>query len=336
MNTTPTQQQVLITAAGGPDVLQIQTADLPTPKVHEVLIRVAASGVNRHDCNQRGRGPTTAHSNVPGLEVAGVVHAVGPGVHRWAAGDPVCALVDGGGYAEFAIADEALVLEIPGGLNMVQAASLPEAAFTTWYNFFIVGALQPCEAVLIHGGTSGVGVFAIQLLTALGHAVFVTCGSDEKCAAALALGAVAAINYRREPFDGAVAKRLGRNIDVVLDMSGGAHTVASLDALAYRGRIVHLSPGRQADFQAPLVQIMRKEARITGSLMRPLPLAEKTRVAVALREHVWPLVGTAIQPQVAHVFDLAQAREAHCCMEQADYVGKIVLSTSFVALERLH
>jgi NADPH:quinone reductase-like Zn-dependent oxidoreductase len=265
---------------------------------------------------------------VPGLEVAGVVQAVGAGVHRWAVGDQVCALVDGGGYAEFAVAEENLVLDIPGGLDMVNAASLPEAAFTAWYNFFSVAALQPGEAALIHGGTSGVGVFAIQLLTALGHAVFVTCGSDEKCEAALALGAVAAVNYRREAFDGAVAQRLGRSIDVVLDMSGGAHTAASLDALAYRGRIVHLSPGRNADFQAPLAAIMRKEARITGSLMRPLALAEKTLVAEALREKVWPLVGTAIRPQVARVFGLAQAGEAHACMEQAGYVGKIVLKVA--------
>lgn len=293
---------VVISAAGGPDVLHLQQCDVPKPTAYEVLIRVKAAGVNRHDCNQRTRGPTTAHSNVPGLEVAGVVEAIGNQVSHVAVGEQVCALVDGGGYAHFAIAHENLVLPIPGGLDLISAASMPEAAFTTWYNFFCVAALQPGEAVLIHGGTSGVGVFATQLLSAFGYPVFVTCGSDEKCTAALALGASAAINYRREAFDSTTTRRLGREIDVVLDMSGGAHTAASLDALAYRGRIVHLSPGRNAEFNAPLAAIMRKEARITGSLMRPLPLDEKTIVARALREHVWPLIGPFIKPQIAHVF----------------------------------
>ena len=320
------QTHAVITAAGGPEVLVLESTGIPEPGPRQLLIRVAAAGVNRHDCNQRARGPVSTHTNTPGLEVAGVVEAVGNQVRRFAPGDRVCALVDGGGYAQYALADEALVLPIPAGLDFVGAASLPEAAFTTWYNIFVLAALQPGEAVLIHGGTSGVGVFAIQLLSALGHDVYATCGSDDKCEVAVALGAKAAINYRKEKFDSQMTRRLGRDIDVVLDMSGGAHTAASLDALAWRGRIVHLSGGRNADFSAPLAVIMRKEARITGSLMRPLPLAEKTRVAQALSERVWPLISVSIHPRVAEVFALAQVREAHVCMERGEHVGKVMLS----------
>jgi NADPH:quinone reductase len=321
----PNQTCVVIEAAGGPEVLKMRLCDIPEPTRHQVLIRVAAAGVNRHDCNQRTRGPGSSQSNIPGLEVAGLVEAVGADVTRVAVGEQVCALVDGGGYAQFAIAHENLVFLVPAGLHLTSAASLPEAAFTTWYNLFCVAQLQPSETVLIHGGTSGVGVFAIQLLSNLGHKVYATCGSEEKCQAALALGATAAINYHREIFDSTMTRRLEQDIDVVLDMSGGAHTAASLDALAYRGRIVHLSSGAKADFNAPLATIMRKEARITGSLLRPLPMQEKIAVAQALRERVWPLIGSAIKPQVAHVFPLTQAPESHACLERSSHVGKIVL-----------
>lgn len=319
---------VMITAPGGPQVLQLQHCQVATPGQGQVRLRVKAAGVNRHDCNQRGRGPTQTHTNVPGLEVAGTVEAVGPGVTHLKLGDAVCALVDGGGYADFVLADEALVLPLPAGLTPLQAASFPEAAFTTWYNFFGVANMQPGEAVLIHGGTSGVGVFAIQLLHALGHPVFVTCGSDDKCDAAMALGATAAVNYRRERFDASMVRRLGRAIDVVLDMSAGANTEDSLDALAWRGRIVHLSPGRDAKLQVPLAAVLRKEARISGSLMRPLPLPEKARVAQALREHVWPLLGREVQPQIAKVYDLGDAVRAHETMEEAQHVGKVMIAVS--------
>lgn len=321
----PVQSHIVITAAGGPEVLLLEQTSVAEPGPRQILIRVEAAGVNRHDCNQRARGPVVTHSNTPGLEVAGVVCAAGADVRRVAVGDRVCALVDGGGYAQFAVAEEALVLPVPAGMDAVDAASLPEAAFTAWYNLFVLAALQPGESVLIHGGTSGVGVFAIQLLSALGHTVYATCGSDDKCDVAVSLGARAAINYRKETFDSATTRRLGRDIDVVLDMSGGAHTAASLDALAWRGRIVHLSGGRNADFTAALAMIMRKEARITGSLMRPLPLPDKTRVARTLVQRVWPLIGTAILPQVAQVFSLAQAGEAHAAMERGEHAGKIVL-----------
>jgi NADPH2:quinone reductase len=319
------QRCVFITAAGGPEVLKLRPAPIPTPGPNQVCIRIAAAGLNRHDCNQRKRGPTNAHSNVPGLEVAGLIHARGVGAENFELNESVCALVDGGGYGEYVLADASLVLPWPSSMSAVEIASLPEAAFTSWYNFFVLAALQPGEAVLIHGGTSGVGVFAIQLLVALDHPVFVTCGSDAKCEAALALGSTAAINYRRERFDGAMARRLGRNIDVVLDMSAGMHTEASLEALAWRGRIVHLSPGAGAKLEVPLAEVLRKEARITGSLMRPLPLADKAHVAEALRTQVWPLLGTKIRPIVAKSYDLQAAAEAHVAMERAEHIGKLVL-----------
>lgn len=318
-------RQVVITRAGGPEVLQLESMAMPQPGRLQVLIEVMAAGINRHDCNQRARGPVTIHSNTPGLEVAGIVRAVGEGVSQVEVGQRVCALVDGGGYADFAIADEALALPVPDGLDFIGAASIPEAAFTTWYNLFVLAGLQPGESVLIHGGTSGVGVFAIQLLRARGHRVVVTCGSDEKCATAVSLGASAAINYKREVFDSSTARRLGIDINVVLDMSAGVHTAASLDALAWRGRIVHLSPGKQAELRVPLALVLRKEARLTGSLMRPLPLIDKTAVAHALREQVWPLLGATIRPQVAQVFELTEAREAHAAMERADHAGKLML-----------
>jgi NADPH2:quinone reductase len=322
------QQCIVITAAGGPEALALRQRPIPVPASGEVLIRVEAAGINRHDCNQRSRGPNATQSDVPGLEVAGSVESVGDGVAMLAPGTRVCALVDGGGYAEFAIAAAPLVLPVPEALDMVGAASLPEAAFTAWYNLFHVADLKAGESVLIHGGTSGVGVFAIQMLRALGHPVFATCGTDEKCAAAEALGASLALNYTKEKFDSSVTRRIGRDIDVVLDMSGGTHTLASLDALAYRGRIIHLSSGGNAQFQAPLSLIMRKECRISGSLMRPLPLADKAMVASALRERVWPHLGSAIRPQVAQVLALDDAVRAHALMEQGRHIGKIVLQVA--------
>lgn len=322
------QQCIVITAAGGPETLALRQRPIPVPASGEVLIRIKAAGINRHDCNQRSRGPNANQPDVPGLEVAGIVEAVGDGVTTLEPGTRVCALVDGGGYAEFAIAAAPLVFPIPESLDMVGAASMPEAAFTAWYNLFGVAALKPGESVLIHGGTSGVGVFAIQMLGALGHPVFATCGTDEKCAAAEALGASLALNYAKEKFDSSVTRRIGRDIDVVLDMSGGAHTLASLDALAYRGRIIHLSSGGNAQFQAPLSLILRKECRISGSLMRPLPLAEKTMIANALRERVWPHLGSAIKPQIAHVLALGDASHAHALMEQGRHIGKVMLQVA--------
>jgi putative PIG3 family NAD(P)H quinone oxidoreductase len=324
----PSEQTVIaITAAGGPEVLEARRRPVPVPADHELLIRVHSAGINRHDVNQRRRGPTPTHSDVPGLEVAGVVAAVGARLSGWALGERVCALTDGGGYGEYAIAPAALTFRIPDRLPDVLAAALPEALFTVWFNFFKVAQLGPAESVLVHGGTSGIGTITIQVLSGLGHPVFATCGSDDKVALALRLGAREAFNYRSDTFAAGVhAATNGRGVDVILDMSGGRHSLRSLESLAYRGRIVHLSPGDGAEFSVPLRLIMAKEAKITGSLLRPLALTEKIVIAQELRERIWPTIDSGrIQPLVHAVLPLRQAAQAHALMESADHAGKLML-----------
>lgn len=325
----PSEQTVIvITTGGGPEVLQPRRQAIPSPAESELLIRVHAAGINRHDVNQRRRGPGAAHSDVPGLEVAGVVAGMGAKISGWTLGERVCALTDGGGYGEYAVAPAALSFRIPQRLTDVLAAALPEALFTIWFNFFKVARLAPAESVLLHGGTSGVGSIAIQLLSGLGHPVFATCGSDDKVSLARDLGAREAFNYRRDAFaEGVRAATQGRGVDVILDMSGGRHSLRSLESLAYRGRIVHLSPGDGADFSAPLRLIMAKEAKITGSLLRPLALTEKTAVADELRQRIWPTIDNGrIQPQIHRVLPLREAAEAHAIMEAADHTGKVILN----------
>lgn len=319
------QDAIVITRAGGPEVLAMARREQPRPASGQVLIRVHCAGVNRHDCGQRSRGPNNHESDIPGLEVSGHVVSVGGDVGNIEVGAAVCALVDGGGYAQYVVAEAAYVFPLPVGLTLSEAASLPEAAFTVWYNFFSVGAMQPGETALIHGGTSGVGVFAIQLLRALGHAVYATCGSDEKVAFARSLGANDAFNYRQDDF----AKRMrdaGIAVDVVLDMSGGRYTEQNLQVLAYGGRIIHLSAGSGLPLQVPLRSLMQKEARVTGSLMRPLPSARKRQTAQALEERVWPLLGSAIRPVISCVYPLAEAHRAHRHLEQGDNIGKLLLA----------
>jgi putative PIG3 family NAD(P)H quinone oxidoreductase len=321
------QTVMVITAAGGPEVLEPRQRPVPTPADHELLIRVHAAGINRHDVNQRRRGPGGTHSDVPGLEVAGVVAGVGAKLSGWTIGERVCALTDGGGYAEYAVAPAALAFRIPERLTDMIAAALPEALFTVWFNFFKVANLGPGESVLLHGGTSGVGTIAIQVLSGLGHPVFATCGSEDKVALAKRLGAREAFNYRSDTFAAGVrAATHGRGVDVILDMSGGRHSLRSLESLAYRGRIVHLSPGDGADFSVPLRLIMAKEAKITGSLLRPLALTDKTVIADELRQRIWPTIDSGrIQPLVHRVLPLRQAAEAHGVMEAADHAGKLLL-----------
>jgi NADPH:quinone reductase-like Zn-dependent oxidoreductase/ketosteroid isomerase-like protein len=249
-------------------------------------------------------------------------------VEGWAVGDRVAALTDGGGYSEFAIAGAECALPVPKDMPAVEAAALPEALFTIWHNFFGLAALGPGERVLIHGGTSGVGTIAIQLLSALGHPVLVTCGTAEKMTAARELGAVAAFDYRSDFAAEVIESTDGHGVDVVLDMSGGLHTAASLRALARGGRILHLSPGSGADFVAPLREIMAKEARITGSLLRPLPERQKAQIAESLRKVAWPLVAAGrVRPVIHGVLPLAGAARAHALMEKGAHVGKIVLVT---------
>jgi NADPH:quinone reductase-like Zn-dependent oxidoreductase len=236
-------------------------------------------------------------------------------------------LTDGGGYAEYVVAPAALAFRIPEQVGDVEAAALPEALFTVWFNFFRVAQLAPAESVLLHGGTSGVGSVAIQLLTVLGHPVYATCGSEDKLALARRLGALEAFNYRSDTFAAGVrAATNGRGVDVILDMSGGRHSLRSLESLAYRGRLVHLSPGDGAEFSVPLRLIMAKEAKITGSLLRPLALTEKSLIADELRQRIWPNIGAGrIVPLVHQVLTLQEAAHAHAAMEAAEHAGKLVL-----------
>jgi putative PIG3 family NAD(P)H quinone oxidoreductase len=326
MNTNPSQA-IFITRAGGPEVLELREVPIPEPRAQEVLIEVAFAGINRHDCNQRRRGPTPAHSDIPGLEVSGKVVQLGEGVAASWLGARVCALVDGGGYSRFAVAAVDQCFQLADTVTLQDGAALPEAMFTVWHNFYGVAAMQPGETVLIHGGTSGVGSLAIQILRERGHDVYVTCGTDDKCALARSLGALDAINYRTSSFTEVIAQRThGRAVDVILDMAGARYGRENVEALARRGRLVHLSPGDGADFSAPLRAIMAKEAKVTGSLLRPLPAQEKAAIAEKLRQVVLPMVEAGrVRPLINRVLPLEDAALAHAALEAGDVAGKILL-----------
>ena len=322
-----------ITAPGGPEVLQPCERPVPELKPGELLIAVRASGVNRPDVLQRkGLYPMPPGvSDLPGLEIAGTV-AGGTAEDLAAAGlaigDDVCALVAGGGYAEFCVAPAGQCLPLPKGLNMVQAASLPETFFTVWQNVFAIAALQAGETLLVQGGSSGIGVAAIQLGKAMGAQVIVTAGSDEKCAACVALGADHAINYRSQDFTAEV-KRLtgGRGADVVLDMVAGDYLGRELACMADDGRlaVIAVQGGTASQIDAGL--LLRKRLSITGSTLRPRSVAYKTTLAQALRKTVWPLIESGrVKPVIHQVFPAAQAAEAHRLMESSTHVGKIVLT----------
>jgi len=315
-----------ISAAGGPDVLASRRVPIPQCGPDQVLIAVTAAGVNRHDINQRRRGPDSLHSPIPGLEVSGRIAAIGENVRGLQPGDAVCALVDGGGYAEFALAHHGQVLPAPPAIALQDAAALPEALFTAWHNFFDVARLAPGEQVLIHGGTSGVGTIAIQMLRSMGFTVYATCGNDEKCAIAEGLGARGAFNYRSRPFEqGALEATEGRGVDVILDMAGTQYGHQNVAALARRGRVIHLSPGSGSDLGIPLRELMRKEGVVTGSLLRPLPDRRKAEIAASLKARVWPLLGKEIVPLIAARYGLADAPLAHARLEGGELAGKILL-----------
>jgi putative PIG3 family NAD(P)H quinone oxidoreductase len=323
----PTQRAMTITAAGGPEVLQLTTVEVASPDEGEVLIEVHAAGVNRHDCRQRQGGPAHARTAVPGLEVAGTVVAVGPDISSALLGQRVCALVDGGGYAEYAIAAAPLVLPIPEGFDEVLAAGLPEALFTTWYNLFELGGLYRPQLTLIHGGTSGVGSLAIQALSALGYRVFATCGSDEKCQAAAAFGAAAVFNYNAHDLAAQILSASeGRTVDLILDMSGGAHIEHDIEVLTPGGRIIELSGGTGKPLSIPLVKMMAKQAWITGALLRPTSLARKAAIARRLHDEIWPELGPRVRPVIAETFPLDHAAQAHAAMERGQHIGKIILT----------
>jgi len=316
--------------AGGPEVLVPVERPTPTPGEGEVLIRVAAAGVNRPDVMQR-RGlypPPPGAPSIPGLEIAGEIVAVGAGVGPEMLGQPVCALIGGGGYAQYAIAVADHCLPVPHGLSMVQAAALPETLFTVWTNVFERAYARDGETLLVHGGTSGIGTTAIALGQIFGLTVIVTAGSDEKCAAAEKLGAAKAINYRTQDFVEAVKDFTGgKGVDIVLDMVGGDYLPRNLQCLAEDGRHVSIAVQRGAKAEIPIWEIMRRRLTLTGSTLRGRDRAFKAMVADELSRIVWPHVEEGkLRPVMDRSFPLAEVAEAHRRMEAGDHVGKIVLT----------
>lgn len=321
---------IAITKPGGPEVLELAEIDRPEPGHGEILIRVEAAGVNRPDTIQRMGlyPPPPGAPETPGLEVAGEVVATGPGVTLWRAGDRLCALLGGGGYAEYATVHESHALPIPKGFTTVEAAALPETFFTVWTNVFERGALKAGETFLVHGGTSGIGTTAIQLARVFGARVFATAGSADKCAACLQLGAEAAINYREEDFVAEVKKRTGgRGVDVILDMVGGDYIARNIQAAAPDGRIVSIAFLNGSVAEINFMPVMLKRLTLTGSTLRPRGIEEKAALARALREKVWPLLDAGrVRPRIDATFPLAEAAKAHELMEKSSHIGKIVLT----------
>jgi len=320
---------ISITAPGGPDVLKPIRIARPEPVAGEILVRVEAAGVNRPDVLQRQGGypPPPGAPATPGLEIAGEVVAIGAGVKRYRPGDRVCALVPGGGYAEYCAVAEDNALPIPAGLSAVEAGGIPETFFTVWTNVFDRAALKVGETFLVHGGSSGIGTTAIMLAKAFGARVFATAGSPEKCAACLALGAERAIDYRTEDFVKIIKDATGgKGVDVILDMVGGDYIPRNLAAAAMHGRIVSIAFLRGSKAEVDFLPMMLKRLTLTGSTLRPRSVAEKAAIARALEEKVWPLIATGvIKPQIYKTFSLAEAAKAHQLMETSAHIGKIVL-----------
>ena len=325
-----TMQAIEIAEAGGPEVLRITDFPVPEPGDGEVLIKVMAAGVNRPDVMQRLGlyPPPPGAPDIPGLEVAGTVAALGPNASGVQEGDAVCALVIGGGYAEYCVAPASLCLAVPEALSTVQAAAIPETFFTVWTNVFDRGRLTSGESLLVHGGSSGIGTTAIQLAKAFGSTVYVTAGSEEKCQACLELGADAAINYRDEDFVERISELTNeRGVDVILDMIGGDYLPRNLKSLAVEGRIVQIALQGGPKVEMNLLPIMLKRLTLTGSTLRPRTVAQKAMIAHSLREKVWPLLESGkVRPIIHATFPLAQASEAHRMMESSQHIGKIVLS----------
>jgi len=321
-----------ITEFGAPEVLQLCERPLPQLKSGEILIKVQAAGVNRPDVFQRqGNYPVPpGASDLPGLEVAGEIVDGELGDSGFRKGDLVCALVQGGGYAEYCAAPLAQCLPVPSGLTALQAAALPETFFTVWSNVFERARLSPGETLLVQGGSSGIGVTAIQIATALGHRVFATAGSDDKCRACEELGAELGINYRTEDFEEVVKTATqGRGVDVILDMVGGDYLPREIKTLADDGRLVVIALLGGAKGQLDLSQVLRRRLTVTGSTLRPRPVEFKASIAAQLKERVWPLLaGGKVKPVIYRTFPLAQAAQAHALMESSAHVGKIMLTVS--------
>lgn len=317
-----------IAEPGGPEVLRLAERPVPKPGPGDVLIKVAAAGVNRPDVLQRLGlyPPPPGASDIPGLEVAGTIVAAGPGAEQ-AVGGPVCALVAGGGYAEYCVAPAGTCLPVPDGLAMTEAAAMPETLFTVWVNLFERGFAADGDTVLVHGGTSGIGTMAIALGRVFGLKVIVTCGSDDKCARALDLGAARAINYNQEDFVDETLRVTGeKGVAVVLDMVGGDYVARNLQCLAEDGRHVSIAFQRGATAEIPIADIMRRRLTLTGSTLRARGVNFKAMVADEIARTVWPYVeGNRLKPVIDSVLPLAGAAVAHARMESGEHVGKIVL-----------
>ncbi|MDN2579861.1 NAD(P)H-quinone oxidoreductase [Aquibium sp. ELW1220] len=320
---------IAISEPGGPRVLKPETRPVPRPEGGDILIRVSAAGVNRPDVAQRTGAypPPPGASDLPGLEVAGTVAAVGPEARRWRVGDQVCALTPGGGYAEYCLTHESNALPVPHGFTLTEAAALPETFFTVWHNVFQRGGLKAGETFLVHGGSSGIGTTAIQLAAAFGATVLATAGSADKCEACVKLGATRAINYREEDFV-AVAKEAtgGRGVDLILDMVGGSYIDRNYEAAAVEGRIVQIAFLGGAKAEVNFAKLMVKRLVHTGSTLRPRTVEFKGAVAAELERLIWPLLGERkVAPVMDMIYPMRDAWRAHERMEEGDHIGKIVL-----------
>jgi NADPH2:quinone reductase len=327
-----TMNAIEIAGFGGPEVLKPARRPVPRPGPGEVLIEVAAAGVNRPDVLQRQGGyrPPPGASDLPGLEIAGRIAQLGPDVTGWRPGDGACALVAGGGYAEFCTAPAPQCLPIPRGLDAIKAAAVPETFFTVWTNVFDRGRLKPGESFLVHGGSSGIGTTAIQLAREFGARVFATAGSPEKCAACVKLGAQKAIDHRREDFVSAILEATdNKGVDVILDMVGGSYINRNLKVLALEGRLVQIAFLEGSKAEIDVGPLMMKRQTLTGSTLRPRSVAEKGAIAQSLRDKVWPLIEAGkVGPVIFKTFPLAEAAAAHRLMESSSHIGKIVLTTA--------
>ena len=332
MNSLPSRMTTIaIRAPGGPDVLVPAERDVPAPGAGEILVKVAAAGVNRPDVMQRMGlyPPPKGASDIPGLEIAGEVAALGSGVTRWKVGDKVAALVSGGGYAQFCPVHESNALPVVAPLTLVEASAIPETFFTVWHNVFERGALKRGETLLVHGGTSGIGTTAIQLAKAFGATVIVTAGSAEKCDACRRLGADVAVNYRNEDFVAATKQATGgKGADLILDMVGGDYIERNYEAAAVDGRIVQIAFQQSPKATVNFTRLMLKRLTHTGSTLRARSVADKAAIARALEQNVWPLLAAGkVKPVVYKTFPLTEAAAAHALMESSRHIGKIVLTT---------
>lgn len=320
---------IIISRPGGPEVLQLAERTNPFCGPDEVLIKVAAAGVNRPDVFQR-KGhyppPPGAPEDIPGLEVSGIIEACGESVTRWKPGDAVCVLIAGGGYSEYVTAHANVCLPVPAGLSFIEAAALPETIFTVWHNVFQRGKLKKGESLLVHGGSSGIGTTAIQLATALGAAVYATAGTDEKCRAVEDLGALKCVNYKKADF---YTELRSVGIDVILDMIGGDYTDRNIKLLKEEGRLVHINAMRGSKVQIDISEIMRRRLTITGSTLRARDNQFKSALAHEILENVWPLLESGrLKPLVYKTFPLSDAASAQALMEESSHIGKIVLSVN--------